>query len=102
MPGAETNLVARLRPQFSNQATDAAGSDDCDFHIGPSYCEFRFPCSEEVAQKANAAKALRPKKRRWRTIRMHVHRAPGISSSSFRAASTLAVSESPNVPKVAR
>jgi hypothetical protein len=34
MAGAETNLVARLRPQFSNQAADAAGSDDCDLYIG--------------------------------------------------------------------
>jgi hypothetical protein len=34
MAGAETNLMARLRPQSSNQAADAAGTDDCDFHTG--------------------------------------------------------------------
>jgi hypothetical protein len=34
MAGAETTLVARLRPQFSNYAADAARTDDCDFHTG--------------------------------------------------------------------
>lgn len=32
----ETNLVARLRPKFSKDAADAAGTDYCDFHNNPN------------------------------------------------------------------
>ena len=35
MAGTETNLMARLGPQFINHAAAAAGTKDCDSHLLP-------------------------------------------------------------------
>ena len=32
MAGTETNLVARLRQEFTHQAANMAGTDNSDFH----------------------------------------------------------------------